>query len=80
MRLFAWVGESVTHGDRRGRELWFGRPVPQLKAGESEIELLRHAREEYTRRLLQKSPSYRLLPPALIPTCFYWCCGTGKAS
>ena len=31
-RLFGRAGESVTRGDRRGRELWFGSPSPPLTA------------------------------------------------
>jgi hypothetical protein len=36
----------------------------------SEIELLRCAKTEYTRRLRQAFPHYRLLPSALIPDMF----------
>jgi len=31
-RLFGRAGESVTRGDRRDRELWFGSPSPPLTA------------------------------------------------
>ena len=40
------------------------------QAGTSEFEMLRCTKEEYTRRLLQKLPRYRSLPPALIPDAF----------
>jgi hypothetical protein len=35
-----------------------------------ELELLRRAREEYTKRLRRRVPKYRLLPTALIPDMF----------
>jgi hypothetical protein len=44
--------------------------IPEVRPGMPEIELLRRAREEYTRRLLLKEPRYRSLPPALIPDLF----------
>ena len=44
--------------------------IPEVRPGMPEIELLRRAREEYTRRLLIKEPRYRSLPPGLIPDLF----------
>ena len=44
--------------------------IPGVRPGMPEVELLRRAREEYTRRLLLKEPRYRSLPPALIPDLF----------
>lgn len=44
--------------------------LPENRAGMSEVEVLRQAKAEYTRRLLIKMPRYRLLPPALIPDGF----------
>jgi len=44
--------------------------IPGIHAGMSEIELLRCAKTEYTRRLRQAFPHYRLLPSALIPDMF----------
>ena len=41
--------------------------LPENRTGMSEIEALRHAKAEYTRRLLKKEPRHRLLPPELIP-------------
>jgi len=38
--------------------------------GTPELELLRRAREEYTKRLRRRVPGYRLLPSALIPDMF----------
>ncbi len=44
--------------------------LPPGGPGMPEIERLRHAKEEYTRRLLKKEPRYRLLPPPLVPDLF----------
>lgn len=44
--------------------------IPECGPEMPEIELLRRAREEYTRRLLEKEPRYRRLPPAQIPDMF----------
>ena len=41
-----------------------------VEEGGSELELLRRAREEYTKRLRRRVPKYRLLPSALIPDMF----------
>ena len=36
----------------------------------SELELLKNVQEEYTKRLLEKIPKYRAIPPDLIPDMF----------
>jgi hypothetical protein len=44
--------------------------MPISGEGKSELELLRNIKAEYTKRLLEKIPKYKSIPPELIPDMF----------